>query len=93
MSSLQTFDFLLAAMVLCLEMNHLKSINDLSNEVSNMYSLLESTYDIWANHPNRYRDSIRGAEILRAMLKKCSTDELSNTVLQDPVPNGLEKSM
>ena len=92
MSSLQTFDFLLAAMVLCLELNHLRSIGDASpDKVSEMLSLLESTYDIWANHPNRYRDSIRGAEILRAMLKKCSPGQ-SEILLQDPISNGFEKS-
>lgn len=93
MSSLQTFDFLLAAMVLCLEMNYLQNKHESSDKVLRMYSLLQSTHDIWANHPNRFRDSVRGAEILRAMLKKCSPDEKSAALLQDPVPSGFENSM
>ncbi|KAL1613162.1 hypothetical protein SLS60_001394 [Paraconiothyrium brasiliense] len=42
MSSLQTFDFLLAAMVICLELNHLRNTGDSSSEkVTEMLSLLE----------------------------------------------------
>jgi hypothetical protein len=94
MSALQTFDFLLAAMVVCLELNHLRSICDSPpDKISDMFSLLDSTYDIWANHPNRFRDSVRGAEILRAMLKKCSSPGPSDVQVQDPVPSGYEKSM
>ncbi|KAF2438752.1 hypothetical protein P171DRAFT_490801 [Karstenula rhodostoma CBS 690.94] len=92
MSSLQTFDFLLAAMVICLELNYLQSTGDPSSDkISDMLSLLESTHDIWANHPNRFRDSVRGAEILKAMLKKCSSPGQSEVLLQDSVPNGFEK--
>jgi hypothetical protein len=93
MSSLQTFDFLLAAMVVCLELNHLQTTGDSSSDkISDMFSLLESTYDIWANHPNRFRDSVRGAEILRAMLKKCSSPGPSDVLLRDSAPSGYEKS-
>lgn len=83
MSSLQTFDFLLAAMVICLEMNHLQSLDNAWDKVPNMLSLLKSTYDIWANHPNRFRDSVRGAEILRTMLRKCSAPEQIE-IMQEP---------
>ncbi|KAJ4286819.1 hypothetical protein N0V90_013071 [Kalmusia sp. IMI 367209] len=93
MSSLQTYDFLLAAMVFCLELNHLQSKGDSSDKVSEMFAILEATYDIWANHPNRFRDSVRGAEILRAMLKKCSSPGQSQVELQDPIPNGFEKNI
>ncbi|OAG06745.1 uncharacterized protein CC84DRAFT_620271 [Paraphaeosphaeria sporulosa] len=93
MSSLQTFDFLLAAMVICLELNHLQSTGDSSSgKISDMFSLLQSTYDIWANHPNRFRDSVRGAEILKAMLKKCSSPGRSGLSPQDPAPSGFEKN-
>lgn len=94
MSSIQTFDFLLAAMVICLELNHLRNIGDTSSEkVSEMLSRLHSTHDIWANHPNRFRDSVRGAEILRAMLKKCSSPGNTPVLVQDSLPNGFEKGV
>ncbi|KAL5443909.1 hypothetical protein PMIN06_008573 [Paraphaeosphaeria minitans] len=93
MSSLQTFDFLLAAMVICLELNHLQSTGDSSSDkISDMVSLLQITHDIWANHPNRFRDSVRGAAILKAMLKKCSSPGQSDVSLQDPVPSGFENN-
>lgn len=90
MSSLQTFDFLLAAMVTCLELNHLRSTGN-SDKTSEMLSLLQSTHDIWANYPTRFRDAVRGAEILKAMLKKCSSPEEIDLLQHDPVPNGFEQ--
>lgn len=92
MASLQTYDFLLAAMILCLEMHHLKSVDSSSPKISEYCSTLEDIYAIWANHPNRFRESVRGAEILKAMLEKCAPSGQPHVVLQDPVPNGLEKS-
>lgn len=70
MSSLQTYDFLLAAMILCLEMHHLQETDSSSAKIPELRSILERTHDIWANQPNRFRESIRGAGILKAMLEK-----------------------
>ena len=86
MSSLQTFDFLLAAMVICLELNHLQSTVKSSEYSFEIFDLLQNTHDIWANHPNRFRDAVRGAGILKAMLRKCLPEDHPQQLLQDPVP-------
>jgi len=88
MSSLQTYDFLLAAMVLCLELNHLKSVGNSSEKITEMIASLQGTYDIWANHPNRYRDSIRGAEILKAMLNKWSSPITPSRSFHNSISSG-----
>ncbi|KAF2192492.1 hypothetical protein K469DRAFT_731017 [Zopfia rhizophila CBS 207.26] len=100
MSSINTYDFLLAAMILCLELNHLRTVESSPNfkgtpspKMPEMFRLLENAYGIWANHPNRFRESVRGAEILRAMLKKYSGPAGLRATLQDPVPNGYEKNI
>lgn len=100
MSSLTTYDFLLAAMVVCLELNHIRTTEASPNfkgtpcpMVALMFSLLEKTYDIWANHPNRLSESVRAAEVLKAMLKKCERSSSASVLRNDPVPNGFEQSM
>jgi hypothetical protein len=70
MSSLNTYDFLLAAMVLCLELHHLQGIDSTSPQSTEILAILENTHSIWANHHNRYKGVARGAEILRAMINK-----------------------
>lgn len=92
MSSLQTYDYLLAAMILCLEMHHLKMVGDPSGRITELFGVLEDTYGIWANHPNRFRESVRGAGILRSMLQKFPSAAESQKIQQDPVPNGYETS-
>lgn len=71
MASLNTYDFLLSAMVLCLELNHLQTTEPSSPRIPELLGVVENTHNIWANHPNRFRETVRGAEILSAMLKKC----------------------
>ncbi|KAF2021927.1 hypothetical protein BU24DRAFT_488249 [Aaosphaeria arxii CBS 175.79] len=70
MSSLNTYDFLLAAMILCLELNHLQATNPSSPRVRELFGILENTHTIWTNYPNRFREASRGAGVLRAMLQK-----------------------
>ncbi|KAF2741355.1 hypothetical protein EJ04DRAFT_2556 [Polyplosphaeria fusca] len=72
MSSLTAYDFLLAAMILCLELNHFKTKGLTSPKAPEMFGLLENTLGIWTNFPNRFRESAKGAEMLKAMLRKCS---------------------
>ncbi|PSN70365.1 hypothetical protein BS50DRAFT_488478 [Corynespora cassiicola Philippines] len=93
MSSLQAYDFLLGAMILCLELNHLRTAGDTSPRTQELLGVLENTYSIWANHPNRYRESVRGAEILKTMLKKCSAPVASEPNVQDTAQNGYQNSM
>ncbi|KAF2467236.1 uncharacterized protein BDR25DRAFT_376125 [Lindgomyces ingoldianus] len=100
MSSLSTYDFLLAAMVVCLELNHLRNIESSpdfegtpTTRIAEMLGILENTYEIWANHPNRFRESIRGAEMVQAMLKKCSGPAGPRITLQNPIPNGMEQNI
>jgi hypothetical protein len=71
MASLNTYDFLLSAMVLCLELNHLQTTEPTSPRIPELLGIVENTHGIWANHPHRFRETVRGAEILSAMLKKC----------------------
>ncbi|KAF2679485.1 hypothetical protein K458DRAFT_461025 [Lentithecium fluviatile CBS 122367] len=92
MASLQTYDFLLAAMILCLELHHIKAADALSARAAELYGILETTHDIWANHPNRFRESLRGAGILKAMLAKCSSPDQAKDVQKDSVSTEMEKS-
>lgn len=93
MSSLQTYDYLLAAMILCLELNHLRAVEDSTPRVSDLLEVIEATYGIWTNHPNRFRESIKGAEILRAMLKKCSGPGGPHSSSPNTLSHGTKKSM
>jgi hypothetical protein len=79
MSQLTTYDFLLASMVLCLELDHIHSgesnqaLSTIADpKVHEILSLLETTYKIWMKHPNGFDDATRGAKIVRAILKKYS---------------------
>ncbi|KAF2007545.1 hypothetical protein P154DRAFT_454391 [Amniculicola lignicola CBS 123094] len=72
MSSLTTFDFLLGAMVICLDLNHLQSKEPTSPQIEEYTTILENTYNIWTHNPNRFKESSKGAEMLKAMLKKCA---------------------
>lgn len=74
LSSLCTYDFLLAAMVLCLELHHLRIEDNSSSRIPEWLGILESTREIWANQPPRYRDAVRGAEILKVMIQSTSRD-------------------
>jgi hypothetical protein len=89
MASLQTYDFLLAAMILCLELHHIKAVDGQSTRVAELYGILETTYDIWKHQTSRFRESIRGAGILKAMLTTCS---LPGQPQCSPVVQGLENS-
>jgi hypothetical protein len=92
MSSLQTYDYLLAAMILSLEMHYLRTADPFSPRASEIYDILETTCDIWSNHPTRFRESVRGAEILKFMLKKCPIPSRPCASSQDPGANGFETS-
>jgi hypothetical protein len=92
MSSLSTYDFLLAAMVLCLELHHLEAKDSSSPEITEILAILENTHNIWANHHNRYRESVRGAEILKAMINKSSTKRHKSTTSQDSYWDGTPSS-
>ncbi|KAF2642982.1 hypothetical protein P280DRAFT_241496 [Massarina eburnea CBS 473.64] len=85
MSSLQTYDYLLAAMILSLELHYLRSSDPKSPRVQEFYDILERTHDIWANHPTRFRESVRGAAILKSMLKKVAAG-------QEASPSELERN-
>jgi hypothetical protein len=93
MSSLQTYDYLLAAMILCLELNHLRVNDDTTPRISELLGAIEATHGIWSNHPNRYKESAKGAEILGAMLKKCSGPDGPYANSQNATPTGFTKSM
>ena len=92
MASLQTYDFLLAAMILCLELQHIKAVDGTSLRVAELFGILETTYDIWENHPSRFRESVRGAAILKAMLTKCSSPAPSETISNVSTFVGTDKS-
>ncbi|KAF2257511.1 hypothetical protein CC78DRAFT_483704 [Lojkania enalia] len=92
MSSLTAYDFLLAAMVLCLELNHLKSKEPASPKIPELFAILENTYGLWANNPNRFRESTKGANMLKAMLKKCSNDSVMQALSLTPPNTGLGDS-
>lgn len=92
MSSLNTYDFLIAAMIICLEVNHLQTAEKTSPRIPELLAVLENTHGIWANHPNRFRESVRGAEVLKAMLKKCSRDESQPSLQKVLTPDGAEQS-
>ncbi|KAF2805332.1 uncharacterized protein BDZ99DRAFT_480714 [Mytilinidion resinicola] len=77
MASLTTYDFLLAAMIVVLELNHIRTTEaspmhngPASTMTAEMVGLLEKTYGIWAWHPNRIAESGRACGILREMLTK-----------------------
>ncbi|KAF2488863.1 hypothetical protein BU16DRAFT_472678 [Lophium mytilinum] len=77
MASLTTYDFLLAAMIVALELNHIRTAEaapthngPASTKTAEMVGLLEKTYGIWAWHPNRIAESGRACGILREMLTK-----------------------
>ncbi|KAH7126972.1 hypothetical protein B0J11DRAFT_290772 [Dendryphion nanum] len=72
MSSLNTYDFLLAAMILCLDLNFLAATDPSSPRILELFGILKRTHGIWANHPQRFKEAARGAEVLQRMLKKCS---------------------
>jgi hypothetical protein len=92
MSSLNTYDFLLAAMILCLELNHLQTTDSASPRIQELLGILENTYEIWANHHNRYRESVRGAAILKAMIEKCSGPTGSQSMDQEMASQGTNQS-
>lgn len=94
-SSLQTYDYLLAAMVLSLEIHHLKASEPSSPKATEILNLLQIIYDIWVGHPNRFREVLRGAGILKSVLEKYSPkpDQASTSNgLHNPLPNGSELS-
>lgn len=93
MSSLNTYDFLLASMILCLELNHLQTTDINSPKIAELLELLENTHGIWANNPNRFRESARGAEILKAMLKKYSERAESHASKSNAKTDVLEQCM
>jgi hypothetical protein len=74
MSSLNTYDFLLAAMVLCLELSHLRKADRTSKEIPELLGILENTCGIWMGWKGRARESVRGAAVLRAMIDQCSRE-------------------
>lgn len=92
MSSLTTYDFLLAAMVVCLELNHIR-VEEMAPDfkgppcpfVPEMIRLLKNTLNIWSNYPNRLSESTRAAEVLEAMLKK-----LERPIHSEKSPTGNE---
>ncbi|PVI06460.1 hypothetical protein DM02DRAFT_552389 [Periconia macrospinosa] len=92
LSSLQTYDYLLAAMVLSLEIHHLKASEPSSPKCTEILQLLKVIYDIWSNHPNRFREVLRGAGILKFVLEKYSTPQEAQG-LSDPLPNGHEHNI
>ncbi|CAI6337700.1 unnamed protein product [Periconia digitata] len=77
-SSLQTYDYLLAAMVLSLEIHHLMSSDPSSPKVSEILKLLQVIYDIWSNNSTRFREVVRGAAILKSVLEKYSWQTKEN---------------
>ncbi|KAF2105177.1 hypothetical protein BDV96DRAFT_655876 [Lophiotrema nucula] len=82
-SSLTTYDFLLAAMILCLELKHLQDKDPSSATISELYGILDNTLGIWTNSPSRFKASARGAEMLKTVLKRVSaSDEANENVLR-----------
>ncbi|OCK77973.1 hypothetical protein K432DRAFT_406853 [Lepidopterella palustris CBS 459.81] len=97
MSSLTTYDFLLAAMIVSLELNYIRTAEASPTFkgpphpfVPEMVELLETTYDIFANHPHRLSESGRAAGILGAILKKHAGP--SGSGLQEDIVNRLGQS-
>jgi hypothetical protein len=75
-ASLNSADFLLAAMVLCLEL-HLVSVAPSSalagpnqDRVVEMRSLLERSYNIWQQPVNHFTDTDKAAKAMEAILRK-----------------------
>lgn len=96
MSSLTTYDFLLATMVVCFELNYIR-VEEASPEfkgppcpfVPEMIRLLKNTFDIWSNHPNRLSESSKAAKILGAMLNKLAGPINSD---KDAAGNGVQEN-
>lgn len=96
MSSLTTYDFLLASMVVCFELNYIR-VEEASPEfkgppcpfVPEMIRLLKNTFDIWSNHPNRLSESCKAAKILGAMLNKLAGPINSD---KDATENGVQEN-
>ncbi|KAF2196585.1 hypothetical protein GQ43DRAFT_484821 [Delitschia confertaspora ATCC 74209] len=99
LSSLTTYDFLLAAMVLCCGLSYAHSAGwdpksgAAPDEVREMLELLRSTYDIWTILPTRYKETLRGAEIVRAILKKYSSQTRSEMTSRSSVSAAAESSI
>jgi hypothetical protein len=92
MGSLSTYDFLLGAMILCVELHHIKLTDGTSPRIAELFGVLQTTYDMWANHPHRFRETIRGAGILKAMLVKCALPAQSECLSSEPTSNGTQMS-
>jgi hypothetical protein len=97
MGSLATYDFLLAAMIVALELEHIRTAEasptfkgSPSTITAEMVGLLEKTYAIWANHPKRIAESRRACAILREMLKKVGSHHqiLTNHTVRDGINGG-----
>ena len=88
MATLTTYDFLLAAMVLCLELAHLHAQSREAGAIESphfhpMLSLLETTYEIWERQTNKFQESIRGAGIIKAVVKRFAGPPGSGTQSHD----------
>ena len=70
--SVTSHDFLLAALVVSIELNYLRTAGLEPDRAAAMLALLSTTYQIWLSLPQRYSDSNRGAKIVREMLKQWS---------------------
>jgi hypothetical protein len=90
-ASLNSADFLLAAMVLCLEL-HLISVapspaqeGPNQDRVEEMRSLLERSYNIWKQPVNHFTDTDKAAKAMEAILRKVpsSASKLSNYLSVD----------
>jgi hypothetical protein len=60
MASLQTYDFLLAAMILCMELHHIKEVDPTSSRVAELFGVLETVRSVTTRDAYKtYTDFLR----------------------------------
>lgn len=86
-SCLGTFDYLLAAMVLCLEIHHLQKTDRSSSRIPELLGVVEKAHSLWSNRRGQYKDAARGAAILKTMVEKYSGSYSSTSRGSSPEVN------
>ncbi|KAK5987150.1 Fusarisetin A cluster transcription factor fsa6-like protein [Cladobotryum mycophilum] len=71
MSSLTLHHFLLAAMVICLDLSESKDIG--MEDRARRISMLQTAYNIWLSRSTRSTDATHASKVLRAILNKVET--------------------
>ncbi|KAK6511278.1 hypothetical protein TWF481_000199 [Arthrobotrys musiformis] len=94
-SSLTLHDFLLASMILCLDLSQKKNPEKSVPKCSRCLPALQKSYRIWSEKKHTSRDALHASSILAVMLAKLKTtssnteqaDSTNNATLFPPFPN------